>query len=129
MSGKQQAALKGSRRARFGELIRLRGALPGKAGQARPCDVYPRMAGKTARGTTMRRTYLGWSAGVFLALALAGCVSPEELRAQDEAACAGYGFAPGTPDFAGCLQRQALARSYQSSPQVGFGLGLGFGRF
>jgi len=52
-----------------------------------------------------------------LGLALAGltaCVSPEELRRQDEAACASYGFKPGTSDFAGCLQRESLARRYQS---------------
>lgn len=50
-----------------------------------------------------------------LALALAGltaCVSPEELRREDEAACASFGFKPGTNDFAGCLQRESLARRY-----------------
>jgi hypothetical protein len=30
-----------------------------------------------------------------LALTLASCVSPEELRREDEATCAGYGFHPG----------------------------------
>ena len=45
------------------------------------------------------------------ALALAGsCVSPEELRREDEARCAGYGFQTGTFDFANCLQRENLAR-------------------
>jgi hypothetical protein len=43
---------------------------------------------------------------------LAGCVSPEELRAEDEATCAGYGFQRGTPDFAACLQQESLARRY-----------------
>jgi hypothetical protein len=43
---------------------------------------------------------------------LAGCVSPEEMRAEDEATCVGYGFQRGTPDFAACLQREALARRY-----------------
>ncbi len=43
-------------------------------------------------------------------LALAGCVSPEELRAQDEAACSGYGFQFGTPAFATCLQNESLSR-------------------
>lgn len=52
-----------------------------------------------------------------LALAgLAGCVTPEELRAQDEAACRSYGFQPGTPDFAACLQRESLARRYYAAP-------------
>jgi hypothetical protein len=47
------------------------------------------------------------------ALALAAsCVSPEELRRQDEATGAGYGFHPGTDAFATCLQRESLARRY-----------------
>jgi hypothetical protein len=50
-------------------------------------------------------------------LALAGsCVSPEELRREDEARCAGYGFQIGTPDFANCLQRESLARLYLTPP-------------
>ena len=44
--------------------------------------------------------------------ALSGCVSEAELRAQDEAQCASYGFERGTPDFAGCLQKESLARRY-----------------
>jgi hypothetical protein len=52
-----------------------------------------------------------------LALAsLAGCVSPEELRQRDEAACASFGFQPGTNDFAACLQRESLARRYALNP-------------
>ena len=35
-----------------------------------------------------------------LALSLASCVSPEELRREDEAACAGYGFHADTDTFA-----------------------------
>jgi hypothetical protein len=51
------------------------------------------------------------------ALALAAsCVSPEELRREDEARCAGYGFKPGTNDFANCLQRESLARRYATPP-------------
>jgi hypothetical protein len=46
------------------------------------------------------------------ACSLSGCVSPEELRQRDEAACASYGFQPQTPDFAACLQRESLARRY-----------------
>lgn len=45
--------------------------------------------------------------------ALAGCVSDAELRQQDEARCAGYGFKPGTDAFANCLQQENLARRYQ----------------
>jgi hypothetical protein len=51
------------------------------------------------------------AAGLALA-SLAGCVSPEELRREDEAACASFGFQPGTNDFAACLQRESLARRY-----------------
>jgi hypothetical protein len=53
-----------------------------------------------------------------LLLGLAGCVSPEQLRQEDEAACTSYGFQRGTPDFAKCLQRESLARRYGSP---GFG--------
>ena len=51
---------------------------------------------------------------------LAACDSPEELRAHDEAACASYGFQPGTPDFAACLQRESLARRYYAPPPPGW---------
>jgi hypothetical protein len=54
-----------------------------------------------------------------LLAALAGCVSPEELRQADEAQCAGYGFQSGTPDFAACLQRESLARRYPPPPVWG----------
>ena len=48
---------------------------------------------------------------------LGACVSPEEIRAQDMAACASYGFQQGTPDFAACMQRESLARrSYLYAP-------------
>jgi hypothetical protein len=51
-----------------------------------------------------------------LALALTSCVSPEELRREDEATCTGYGFHPGTDAFASCLQRESLARRYNPPP-------------
>jgi hypothetical protein len=44
--------------------------------------------------------------------ALAACASPEQIRAEDEATCAGYGFQRGTSEFAGCLQQESLARRY-----------------
>jgi len=43
-------------------------------------------------------------------LALTSCVTPEELRREDEATCVGYGFRPDTDAFAACLQRDSLAR-------------------
>jgi hypothetical protein len=60
---------------------------------------------------------------------LCACASPAELRARDEAACASYGFQPATPDFGRCLQQENLARNYGTAPQVGLGLGVGFGHW
>ncbi len=60
---------------------------------------------------------------------LCACASAAELRARDEAACASYGFQPGTPDFGRCLQQENLARNYGTAPQLGLGLGVGFGRW
>jgi hypothetical protein len=57
---------------------------------------------------------------------LAGCVSPEELRRQDEAACTGYGFTRGTSEFATCLQRENLARRYGPPPDFGWYGGPGW---
>jgi hypothetical protein len=63
----------------------------------------------------MPRPRLGF-AWVLLALALASCISPEELRREDEATCSGYGFHPGTDAFATCLQWESLARRYLGPP-------------
>jgi hypothetical protein len=64
----------------------------------------------------MRYNPVGLALGLALA-SLAGCVSPEQLRQEDEAACASFGFQPGTNDFAACLQRESLARRYALTPQ------------
>lgn len=62
-----------------------------------------------------------WIAASAMMLAsLTACVSAEELRAQDEASCRSFGFQPGTPDFASCLQRESLARRYYSYPPPGW---------
>jgi hypothetical protein len=67
------------------------------------------------------------AAALLLVAVLGGCVSAEELRARDEAACTSYGFQAGTPDFASCLQRESLARRY-AAPQPGwYAPGGGFG--
>jgi hypothetical protein len=60
-------------------------------------------------------------------LGLSACVSAEQLRAQDEANCAAYGFQPGSPDFSACLQRENLARNYYQGSGTSLGVGLGFG--
>ena len=62
-----------------------------------------------------RRLGFAWVV-VALALDLTSCVSPEELRREDEAACAGYGFRPSTDAFASCLQKESLARRYWTAP-------------
>jgi hypothetical protein len=65
----------------------------------------------------MVRRRLGFAVAVCaLALTLASCVSPEELRREDEATCTGYGFHPGTDAFASCLQKESLARRYWAAP-------------
>jgi len=79
----------------------------------------------------MRKTEVALSrflptSAVFAAMltSLAACVSPEQLREQDEATCVGFGFQRGTPDFAACLQRESLARRYAPSfygpPYMGY---------
>lgn len=60
----------------------------------------------------MSRNLIRAALAAVMLLGLAACVSPEELRQQDEAACLSYGFQRGTPDFAACLQRESLARRY-----------------
>jgi len=49
----------------------------------------------------MPRESVGFAVAVCATtLALSSCVSPEELRRQDEATCVGYGFHPDTDAFA-----------------------------
>jgi hypothetical protein len=77
-----------------------------------------------------RRLGFAW---VVVALALASCVSPEELRREDEATCAGFGFHAGTDAFASCLQKESLARRYWDAlppPYWGWGYwGEGWGPY
>ena len=58
----------------------------------------------------MLRGTLGFILAICALALAASCVSPEELRHEDEAACTGYGFKAGTNEFANCLQRESLAR-------------------
>jgi hypothetical protein len=72
----------------------------------------------------MVRRRLGFAVAVCaLALTLASCVSPEELRREDEATCSGYGFHPGTDPFASCLRKESLARRYWATPPPYWGWG------
>ena len=59
-----------------------------------------------------------------LTLVMASCVSPEELRHEDEATCTGYGFHAGTDAFASCLQKESLARRYWAPPLPRIGVGV-----
>ncbi len=52
---------------------------------------------------------------------LCACASPEEIRAADEAACRGYGFAPNTSEFADCLRHESVARQYAPPPMAQYG--------
>lgn len=70
-----------------------------------------------------RRLGLAWVVLV-LAMALASCVSPEELRHRDEATCAGYGFHPSTDGFANCVQKESLARRYWAAQPLRIGVGV-----
>jgi hypothetical protein len=70
-----------------------------------------------------RRT--SWFALAACALVTASCVSDEELRREDEANCAAYGFQTGTLNFANCLQRESLARRYAIPPTWGPYWGFG----
>jgi hypothetical protein len=63
---------------------------------------------------------------VALTLPLASCVSPEELRREDEARCTGYGYHPGTDAFASCLQNESLARRYWAAPPPYWGWSWGY---
>ena len=48
---------------------------------------------------------------ILLVLTLAACIpGPREQRANDEANCAGYGYARGTDGYAGCLLKLDVAR-------------------
>ena len=68
-------------------------------------------------------------------LALAGCVSADERRAQEQAQriadqqeCADLGFEPGTDPFADCLLRLREIRATEGGGSgLGLGLGVGFG--
>jgi hypothetical protein len=41
-------------------------------------------------------------------LALAGCMTQEEAQNRNSASCVGYGFRPGTTEFAQCMQNEAI---------------------
>ena len=64
-----------------------------------------------------------------LALAFVGCVSQQEQTQFDTASCQRYGFAPNTPDFAACMQREQLARTHNGGSSVGIGVGVGGGSY
>ena len=64
----------------------------------------------------MLRGILGFIYAICAHAPAASCVSPEELRRQDEATCTVYGFHPGTDTFAACLRRESLARRYATPP-------------
>ncbi len=48
---------------------------------------------------------------LFLSLFVAGCVSPGQV-------CTNYGFAPGTTEFAQCLQAEMQSRSAMRAQSI-----------
>jgi hypothetical protein len=80
------------------------------AGVVMPSACFETAPSATAGGS-MARNIAEILAGLMV-LGLLACTSPEKLRTEDEAMCAGYGFPRGTIDFANCMQRESLARRY-----------------
>ena len=78
----------------------------------------------------MPRRRLGVAAvcALALTLALASCVSPEELRREDEATCADYGFHPGTDVFCELSPEGELGATLLGCAASVLGLGLLVGR-
>ena len=50
---------------------------------------------------------IGFAAAIVL---LAGCATPEEIKAADRAKCAGYGFSAGSDGFANCMMKAETNR-------------------
>ncbi|WP_408004500.1 hypothetical protein [Pseudorhizobium endolithicum] len=70
------------------------------------------------RESAMRRLSNLFAIALLIPLAACQTMSPEERRAADERACAGYGFRPGTDAMAKCLldlelDRRADMRSWR----------------
>ena len=59
-------------------------------------------------------------------LGLSACATPEQLAAEDAAACQSYGFTRGTDAFATCMMTLDQQRK-GAPPRVGVGLGIGVG--
>lgn len=50
-----------------------------------------------------------WIIALVFGLALSGCMTPEQQQEMNISTCEGYGFKPGTNDFARCMQNENLA--------------------
>lgn len=57
---------------------------------------------------------------VFVFTGTAGCetVSPEQQHAADQAKCAGYGYQPGTDQFANCMMKVDTRREDKAAAQA-----------
>ena len=70
---------------------------------------------------------------VVCVVGLASCVSPEALRREDEATCAGFGFHPAPMPLLPASKRESLAQhaltSYPPPPYWGIGALWGRGRY
>lgn len=100
---------------------------------------------RTPKKTTALRSIGNLSIGsvrsattLLIVIALAGCMTAEEMRKQHQAKCSGYGLRPGTAQFTTCmmqLDKQAQRESECSDAYWGAfstadpakGAGYGFG--
>lgn len=75
------------------------------------------------------RPRLAGGLALLLLLGLGACTTPQQQHEADAAACQGYGFAPGSPEMAGCIQREVLARRQARDMSLAYGpcWGPGFG--
>ena len=69
---------------------------------------------RTAFGPSKCRNAMRMAAAAVAFGVLAGCVSGDELRRADENRCLGFGLQRGTSQFADCLQRLRVARTYNT---------------
>lgn len=55
------------------------------------------------RGSLLVKPARAILAALLVAIALAGCKSAAEQKADDRKTCEGYGYKPGSDDFARCM--------------------------
>ena len=74
------------------------------------CPLHFRLGFRSCIVSHMRRLLL-----FALLSVLAACESPEQVRRQHFSACANYGYRPGEPGWAECMERQDMRRQQRIS--------------